>query len=412
MDPELRYIKPVVIVGSGISGLYTAFVLSRKGYPVSVFEKEESIGGRMYTEKIHPTKNKTYLIEGGAGVIKKDENLVVDLCKFLDVELKFWKSETAIVLNNGSKSEIWENNGKDLLEEICTQSSTKSFGELVSQADIETRDKMGILVGTTYSELYSANGNHVCEENDFNEFLINDKNVEYGKPVKGWKELVKKLRQNIEHNNGMIFTNSPVKEIGEGYVVVKGNIVEFSHLIVTCPLHFFNKIKLSDSLNDWYHLARKYIGEIDYLRVYSYFERPLKITKKIATNLPLQRVIPINDQLIMTVYNDGHNADMIHRISKNKRKLSSYLRSQLEKLLETRIPKIKENWVIFWKKGIAFWKPNNTYPSGVLPSIQQPEENIHFCGDTYSLHPGWITGAIESSNDCLDVILKTGTKWK
>jgi len=168
--------KPVVVIGSGFSGLYTAFVLSRKGYPVLIFEKEESIGGRMYTEETHPTKNKTYLIEGGAGVIKNDEKLIIDLCRFLDVELKFWKSETEIVLNDGSKSKIWEKDRKNLIKEICTQSdTTKSFGELVSRSDIETQDKIGILVGTTYSELYYANSQHVCEENDFNEFLFNDK---------------------------------------------------------------------------------------------------------------------------------------------------------------------------------------------------------------------------------------------
>lgn len=402
--------KPIVIIGGGIAGLYTAFVLSKKGLPIVVFEKEESLGGRMYTEEIRPTKNKKFLIEGGAGVIRKDEELIIDLCKELHIKLNFWHSETAIVLNDGEQSEILDYDYPKLLSTICSESdSNKSFQYIVKNSELETKEKIGILIGTTYSELFGANSVHVCQENDFNEFLLEDKKVEYGKPVEGWKALVKALKNRIKEYNGLIYTETPLKEIGSNYVVVKQKgetktKVEFSELIVTCPLHFIPSLKLTSALNEWYLLVNKMIEETDYLRVYSYFDRPLKITKKIATNLPLQRVIPINEQLIMTVYNDGSYAKKIAKMEKEPKKLSSYIREQLELLLERQIPKIKKNWVIFWNKGIASWKPSKTSPQEVLPTIQHPVDNIYFCGDTYSLHPGWIEGAMESSNDVLDLI--------
>ena len=402
--------KPIVIVGAGIAGLYTSFVLAKKGVPVVLVEKEKSLGGRMYTEEIHPTKDKTFFIEGGAGVVSRDEDLIVDLCQSLGVELKFWHSETAIVFNDGKKSEILEFDFRNVLKKACEDAEpNKAFGDVVIDSDLELIQKIGLLIGTTYSELYSANSVHVCDENDFNEFYINQKNVEYGKPVLGWKKLVDVLETKIKKYKGEIYRECPVKEIGKDYVLVnqrggKNIQIDFSELIITCPMHFMSKIRLNEALKDWYLLASKNIEETNYLRVYSYFESPLKITMKIATNLPLQRVIPINDQLIMTVYNDGSNADTIYKMHNNQKKLSRYIQKQLEILLERKVPSIKKNWVIFWKNGIANWRPSKKEPQKVLPLIQHPVDNVHFCGDTYSLHPGWILGAMESSNETLDIL--------
>lgn len=38
--------RPVVIVGAGVSGLASAALLVRKGYPVTIHEKDAKVGGR------------------------------------------------------------------------------------------------------------------------------------------------------------------------------------------------------------------------------------------------------------------------------------------------------------------------------------------------------------------------------
>lgn len=43
---------PVVIIGAGLSGLYLARLLEQRGYPVSVLEARDRVGGRIVSEKI------------------------------------------------------------------------------------------------------------------------------------------------------------------------------------------------------------------------------------------------------------------------------------------------------------------------------------------------------------------------
>ena len=70
----------IIIVGGGISGIYTMYNLKKK-YPklkVLLVEKEDRFGGRVYTyhERID---NKIYQMDLGAGRIGFHHNLMIDL---------------------------------------------------------------------------------------------------------------------------------------------------------------------------------------------------------------------------------------------------------------------------------------------------------------------------------------------
>lgn len=47
----------VVIIGAGLSGLYLARVLEQRGYPISVLEARDRVGGRMVSERIDADRN-------------------------------------------------------------------------------------------------------------------------------------------------------------------------------------------------------------------------------------------------------------------------------------------------------------------------------------------------------------------
>ena len=47
----------VVIIGAGLSGLYLARVLEQRGYPVSVLEARDRVGGRIVSERIDADRN-------------------------------------------------------------------------------------------------------------------------------------------------------------------------------------------------------------------------------------------------------------------------------------------------------------------------------------------------------------------
>lgn len=74
--------KKVCIIGGGISGLTTGFLLKRKGLTVTVFEKSETVGGNIQT-----IERDGYTIEQGPNSLLKAPRLI-DLVSFLNLEDK------------------------------------------------------------------------------------------------------------------------------------------------------------------------------------------------------------------------------------------------------------------------------------------------------------------------------------
>jgi protoporphyrinogen oxidase len=89
--------KKVTIVGAGLTGLVAGYELSKKGYRVTIYEKESDIGGLMGGFKIADTSvEKTY------HHIFKTDKYIVDLIKELDLEekLHWYPEKTALYYEN------------------------------------------------------------------------------------------------------------------------------------------------------------------------------------------------------------------------------------------------------------------------------------------------------------------------
>jgi protoporphyrinogen/coproporphyrinogen III oxidase len=74
--------KKICIIGGGISGLTTAFLLKRKGFAVTLFEQSEKVGGNIQT-----VEREGFTIEQGPNSLLKSPRLV-DLVKLLKLEDK------------------------------------------------------------------------------------------------------------------------------------------------------------------------------------------------------------------------------------------------------------------------------------------------------------------------------------
>src|SRR4051794_18033764 len=63
-ERERRHLKPVAIIGAGITGLTAAFYLKRKGVPVTVYEASGRVGG-----VIQSLRKDGYLAEFGPNTL-------------------------------------------------------------------------------------------------------------------------------------------------------------------------------------------------------------------------------------------------------------------------------------------------------------------------------------------------------
>ncbi|MCG6879578.1 MAG: FAD-dependent oxidoreductase [Deltaproteobacteria bacterium] len=108
--PALKQVpvtKSALVVGGGISGLESALALSRKGYPVTVVEKEKILGGngrhiattwQGYDVQAH--------LKGLVDAIEKDENITVMTETTVKANRGFGGSFLTTVNQNGSEKEV------------------------------------------------------------------------------------------------------------------------------------------------------------------------------------------------------------------------------------------------------------------------------------------------------------------
>lgn len=392
----------IVVVGGGISGLYLCYHLVKKGYTnLTLVEKDNIFGGRMVSEEIILSDYTKVSIEGGAGVIRDTDDLMITLLNELNISTNFWTpSPTSLVYV--ADTEIIESYGsKELLSKICDDAtSDKTLLEVVKTTNISELDKIMFLIGTSYGELFESNALNTCKENNWDEFLYVEH--EYGKP-KEWSEVTNVLIEMIKGKTNLLLGHKVI-EVTTDYILVDENgnnlKIKYDKLLITPPVNQLQKIKFSKPFTSWFSLMNNIQFQIDYLRVYCLLDKPLKLDSKICTNLDIRRVIPITDRVIMGVYTDGEDASKIHEIIKrSKDEGMMYIEEQLRKIIP--ISKVERIWEFYWSKGICGWKPTSDPLNEYMKYINHPLDNVYFCGDGYSMHTGWLEGALESCEDVL-----------
>jgi len=78
-------IKNITIIGAGLSGLYSAYLLKNAGYEVTIIEAKNRIGGRVLSYVDEETK---LITELGGEWIQENHYTIKSLCKELEIELK------------------------------------------------------------------------------------------------------------------------------------------------------------------------------------------------------------------------------------------------------------------------------------------------------------------------------------
>jgi len=367
----------IAVIGGGIAGLYLSYQkILNSNSQIDLYEASEQLGGRMESEEVDGVP-----IEGGAGIIRSTDHLTLKLLNELGVKSNFWLPKAARILYvQDHQVTPLVFNYPSIISSLPL-SNSKTFLEVLNRLPNDQR--IGLIIGSSYSEMLDSGASETIQYNNWDEFLYSEH--EYGKP-KEWKQLIDALKNKL--SQVQIYLSTPVQSIQpyNDQWMINSNL--YDQVYITC-----SPKQIDISIPKWKQIIKDYYFETNYLRVYSFFENDIPSFDHICTNLPVRRIIFISPKVVMTVYTDGSDADVLNQL--NQKELNQVIVDSLY-VLGITVPKPKKNVKFYWKNGIPSWRPMGVDLDLALKYIQNPEPNLFFCGDRYSHHPGWIEGALYS----------------
>ena len=417
--PYITTIMEVVkvgIVGGGMSGLYTAYKLLKKGYNVTVFEKSNRLGGRIHSINLH----KSGVVETGAGRFNKRHVLLLKLIR----ECKLKSNVSPI----GKTKRVYEQYGR--LSNLTFQKyvagflfgNIKKWLKKYSIAELKSLTTKKLLLNEfrapkIVDHIINAFGyNSEFEiQNAYTTLTILSKefndDIPYYYLQGGRSQLIQCLEKKIIDNGGTIVKNSNVLyyEPASNTLQVERNqqftVNHFDKVVFACTKSRLLKFK---SLMQFDHQLLNYLNSIEMAPLNRIFVKfPMNENGHVwfqdllrtTTPLPIRYIIPLNYEtgLIQISYTDNEFASYWHTLTRQEceKQIIHYLRKMFP---DRHIP--NPVWLerFYWREGVTYWKPSyKVYRNS-------KNKNYYIAGEIMSTtHSGWIEGALESSKRVVDL---------
>jgi hypothetical protein len=213
--------------------------------------------------------------------------------------------------------------------------------------------------------------------------------------VINWIDLINKLvKRNCLNNVNVL---NIIKEDNLYKIKTINNEYLCKKIIYAISLKPFMKLSKNIINMDY----SKYLGSVPFVRIYCYFKNGYQAELphfSIVKN-KLQKVIKINDKILMASYSDSHNALFWGKVKKyNKDKQISIVSKYLKELNINN--KIDDIIIAFWNEGVHYYKPMKDLKK-TIKKLSHPDKNIYVVGEMVSYKQGWVEGCIESVNRTL-----------
>lgn len=404
----MKYVD-IIIIGSGMSGLYSAYHIKQFSPNTSfmILEKYKKnwIGGRTSNEMFYGTE-----IVTGAGIGRKSKDKL--LHKLLN-QLNLTAHEYIV---NPQKSKLVHSlNVNKVMDYLRKEYQTfKEKDKYLTFRQFASK----ILGEKNYNNFIISAGYTDYENEDAFETLyyygMEDNTCCWKAFHVPWRKLVLKLYHNIgaEHFK---FSSKVV-----GITKTKENPCRFLINTENGQQYSCNKVIIASTIDTVRKLLPSYpiYNDIEgqpFLRLYAKFTKSsIPILKEYIKGFtfvpgPLQRIIPMdpNNGVYMIAYNDNNNAIAL----KNNLQNTKSNRDLYERLLEMSLG-MPENSVhiiaikdYYWPVGTHYYKPLNKELYGsrekFIDKAQHPQEGILVVGECVSRSQGWTEGSLESVNAVL-----------
>jgi monoamine oxidase len=408
----------VIIVGSGIAGLYAAANLQKKGRTILVLESYKELGGR--TTTFHQTIGGTKLQwEAGAGRISENHSHVRALIK---------KYKLTWVPISGHPKYV-EEYGKPLEEGQFEPGLPVFFRELEALPPevLGTHTIRQLLtkvhgpkIADDYLLRYPYRGEvdtlraDLALETFRHEMGPAEK---YGICGEGFSAIIEGLRTEFEKKGGKIMTGHTCVEVAQTKDVkvtcsVEGEpkIFTAAHCILAVPAPALKKIR---------HISWKGIQKVamkPLLRIYGVFPTEnfwAGDIGRIVTPNPIRYMIPGNAAIgaAQISYTDSQDAEFWKEKldALGEAKVGEEIVGHLRRLVSPTIPGASFVKAHFWEHGVTYWLPGKYEPKAMSREAYHPIPSmpaVHICGESFSLRQAWTEGAIEHAAGLVRILEK------
>ena len=391
----------IIIIGSGISGLYAAYNIKKMSPETSflVLEKynKKWVGGRTSNDFFYGTE-----IVTGAGIGRKEKDkLLLKLLDELDLNTHDFTVNTYYSdmfepidikkVMGYLRSEYKKYKGPPIIFKTFAKSI---IGEKTYQRFLVTTGYTDFENDDAYNTLYS----YGMDDNYYGlkAFMV------------PWRKMVLKLVDEIGTKH-FRFSNS-VSNITR----VNSNSCEFAIDTENGKNYRCNKIVVATTITGirkllHYPIYKEIEGQ-PFLRLYGKFsKRSIPIMKHyvkgyICVPGPLQKLIPMNpdDGIYMIAYNDNNNTLALKNNLENTKENRDLYCDLIEKSLG--IPPDSLDLIAikdyYWPVGTHYYKPLDTSRykgrTEFIDAAQHPEKGILVVGEVVSNNQGWTEGALDS----------------
>lgn len=412
----------VVIIGSGIAGLYAALKLQKKGRRILVIEKYKEIGGRTTTFK--QTIDGTNLQwEAGAGRISEHHTHVRELMTKYKLTWIPIGGAPKFVGEYGQPLE--EGRFDPGLPLFLRTLEGLSAEELATHTIRQLLTKVhGPKIADDYLLRYPYRGEvdtlraDVALDTFRHEMGPKEK---FGICGEGFSAIVEGMRAEFEQKGGKLLTGHTCVEVAQEKAMVmvtcsvEGEplILKGAHCIVAVPSSALKTIR---PFSRWKGLTRVAMKPL--LRFYGVF--PLEGGKlwtedigRIVTPEPIRYMIPGNPAIgsVQISYTDSQDAEFWKEKldAVGEKTVSEEILGQLRRLLKPTIPGPTFVKAHYWENGVTYWLPGRYDPAAVSREAYNPfptMRSVHICGESFSLRQAWVEGAIEHAAGLVKILEK------
>ncbi len=425
----------VIIIGAGISGMYSAYLLKKAGIKFTILEARNRIGGRILTERINEAEN--LAIELGAEWIGKQHWKMIQLCKDLGLDLIDNSMQKGSVLVDGQYLKPGSNfiteKEKRLLHHVCATLASltpdtrkeldkESFEKYLREHKISKKSRkiLDIIESIEFGDKASRVSAYraLCDYIDPGSTTNNEYKVRGGNI-----SILEKILAVVGEEN--LHLGSVVKTVDQRYsaegnptvtvTTSKGETFEGTHAICTLPAPLINKIQWLPKLKQEKKKAADSLRYSAILKTSVLFSSRIwkEESFEVYTNkLPHLIYHATKSQLgqtgVLTSYAVSDKARRFSRFG-NRRKTRNII-NVIKPILHPKKYRVIKTVSHYWMKdkyslgAYACYGPFQW--EYVRPLLQDPHLNVLFAGEHLGQTQGYMEGALESAEDATKYIKK------